>query len=146
MSKVKTAGRSSVSPFPGAPVPGRAVERGHRHVFIRDLVLTCRIGVHQHERLANQRVRINLDLSVEDPGPIDDDLDKVVCYGEIMTGIRHVVGAGHVNLVETLAERIAAMCLEDRRVRAARVRIEKLDVFPEAESVGVEIERLQTRR
>jgi len=146
MSKVKSAGRSSVSPFPGAPVPGRTAERGDRHVFIRDLVLTCRIGVHQHERVANQRVRINLDLSVEDPGQIDDDLDKVVCYGEIMTGIRHVVGAGHVNLVETLAERIAAMCLEDRRVRAARVRIEKLDVFPEAESVGVEIERLQTRR
>jgi dihydroneopterin aldolase len=145
MSKVKTAGRSSVSAFPGAPVSGRAAERGDRRVFIRDLVLTCRIGVHQHERVASQRVRINLDLSVEDPGPVDDDLDKVVCYSQIMTGIRHVVGAGHVNLVETLAERIAAMCLEDRRVRAARVRIEKLDVYPEAESVGVEIERLQTR-
>ena len=146
MSKAKTAGRSSVRPFPGAPVPGRAAERGDRRVFIRDLVLTCRIGIHQHERVANQRVRLNLDLSVEDPGPVDDDLDKVVCYSEIMTGIRHVVGAGHINLVETLAERVAAMCLEDRRVRAARVRIEKLDVYPEAESVGVEIERLQTRK
>ena len=86
MSKVKTAGRSSVSAFPGAPVSGRAAERGDRRVFIRDLVLTCRIGVHQHERVASQRVRINLDLSVEDPGPVDDDLDKVVCYSEIMTG------------------------------------------------------------
>lgn len=145
MTKAKTAGRSSVSPFPGAPVPGPEAGRGDRRVFIRDLVLTCRIGVHQHERVAKQRVRINLDLSVEEPGPIDDDLDKVVCYSEIMTGIRHVVGAGHINLVETLAERIAAMCLEDRRIRIARVRIEKLDVYPEAESVGFEIQRLQSR-
>lgn len=149
MSKAKTARPASVSRFPARPAPGpRAGARtgaGELHVFIRDLVLSCRIGVHQHERLANQRVRINLDLSVEDPGAIDDDLDKVVCYSEIMTGIRHVVGAGHVNLVETLAERIAAMCLEDRRVRAVRVKVEKLDVFAEAESVGVEIERLQSR-
>ena len=43
--------------------------------------------------------------------------------------------------VETLAEDIAAMCLEDTRVRSARVRVEKLDVFTEATSVGVEIER-----
>ena len=127
------------------PLQRKPAARPDRRVFIRDLVLKCRIGVHQHERVANQRVRINLELSVADPGPIDDDLEKVVCYSEIMTGIRHVVGAGLVNLVETLAERIAAMCLEDTRVRVARVRIEKLDVYPEAESVGVEIERARAR-
>ncbi len=139
MSKGKKAGGMT-----GA-VPQRsaenAAEDGGWRVFIRDLVLTCRIGVHQHERIADQRVRINLDLWVDDQGPIEDDLDRVVCYGELMTGVRHVVGAGHVNLVETLAERLAAMCLEDPRVARVRVRIEKLDVFPEAESVGVEIER-----
>lgn len=149
MSKAKTARPASVSRLPARPAAGpkagARIGAGELRVFIRDLVLSCRIGVHQHERLANQRVRINLELAVEDPGPIDDDLEKVVCYSEIMTGIRHVVGAGHINLVETLAERIAATCLEDRRVRAARVKVEKLDVFPEAESVGVEIERLQSR-
>lgn len=117
--------------------------RPDRRVFIRDLVLTARIGVHRHERLADQRVRINLDLWVEDSGPIDDDLDQVVCYDEVMKGIRRVVGQGHVNLVETLAERIADLCLADRRVHAARVRVEKLDVYEEADSVGVEIERRQ---
>ncbi|MGE3231080.1 MAG: dihydroneopterin aldolase, partial [Hyphomicrobium sp.] len=82
-----------------------------------------------------------LELEVTVPPVIDDDLENVVCYGEIMTGIRHVVGAGHVNLAETLADRIAAMCLADRRVLAVKVRIEKLDVFPEAASVGIELER-----
>lgn len=110
-------------------------------IMVRDLMLSAKIGLHQHERIAQQRIRVNLDLAIADLGVIDDDYDKVVCYGELVTGVRHVVGAGHVNLVETLAERIAAMCLADRRVLSARVRVEKLDVFPEASSVGVEIER-----
>ena len=95
--------------------------------------------------LAEQRVRINLDLTVADNPAIDDDYDNVVCYGGLVTGVRRVIGAGHVNLAETLAERIADMCLEDRRVLSARVRVEKLDVFAEAASVGVEIERFQRR-
>ncbi|MGY9002825.1 MAG: dihydroneopterin aldolase, partial [Rhodospirillales bacterium] len=47
--------------------------------------------------------------------------------------------------VETLGDDIASMCLEDLRVRSVRVRIEKLDVFEDATSVGVEIERFATK-
>lgn len=117
-----------------------------RHVFVRDLVLACSIGVHQHERGETQRVRVNLDLAVrEDERNLGDDIANVVCYEAIVAGIRRIAAAGHVNLVETLAERIAAMCLEDARVRVARVRVEKLDVFADATSVGVEIERSNLR-
>ncbi len=140
MAKTRTIGRDK----PATGVDG--IVKGDSRILVRDLMLNARIGLHQHERVASQRIRINLDLTVADEGPIDDDYDKVVCYGELVTGVRHVVGAGHVNLVETLAERIAAMCLADRRVLGARVRVEKLDVFPEAESVGVEIERFRRRR
>ena len=114
-----------------------------RHVFIRDLVLTCFIGVHKHEQKQQQRVRINLDLSVHE-NPDDwrnDRLADVVCYEEVADGIRALVSSGHVNLVETLAEQIADLCLADSRVRVARVRIEKLGVFADAASAGVEIER-----
>ncbi|MDZ4735569.1 MAG: dihydroneopterin aldolase [Rhodospirillaceae bacterium] len=127
------------------PAPRRAPDTeqvpGELTVFIRDMVLECRIGIHQHERIADQRVRINLEATVRPGTEIGDDLDNVVCYGELVTGIRHVIGSGHTNLAETLAERIATMCFEHRQVHAVRVRVEKLDVFPEAESVGVEIER-----
>lgn len=140
MAKIKTIGRDKP-----ASAPPEATLRGESRILVRDLMLNARIGLHQHERVARQRIRINLDLAVADNGPIDDDYDKVVCYGELVTGVRHVVGAGHVNLVETLAERIATMCLSDPRVLSARVRVEKLDVFPEAESVGVEIERFRRR-
>lgn len=114
-----------------------------RHVFVRDLVLQCSIGVHVHEKDATQRVRINLDLAVrEDNVDIGDDLANVVCYEEIITGVRALIASGHVNLVETLADRIADMCLQNPRVRVVRVRVEKLDIIPDATSVGVEIERI----
>jgi dihydroneopterin aldolase len=114
-----------------------------RHVFVRDLTLNARIGVHQHEKLGPQRIRINIDLAVleGDNAAIGDQLGNVVCYEDVVSGIRRLVAAGHVNLVETLAEQIATLCLEDHRVRVARVRVEKLDVFTDATSVGVEIER-----
>ncbi len=118
------------------------VAQGLRQVFIRDLVLPCNIGVHRHERDAPQRVRINLDLAVEEDGaPIHDAIANVVCYEDIATGTRAIVGGGHINLVETLAERLADFCLKDVRVATVRVRIEKLDVFADAASVGVEILR-----
>ncbi|HER27413.1 MAG TPA: dihydroneopterin aldolase [Rhodospirillales bacterium] len=115
-----------------------------RHVFIRDLELSCLIGVYQHEKEAAQRVRINLDLAVregEPGGELHDDLANVVCYEQLSNGVRDLVGRGHTNLVETLAEEIANMCLTDGRVRSARIRVEKLDVFEDTASVGVEIER-----
>lgn len=116
-----------------------------RHVFVRDLVLSCCIGVHRHEHTAAQRVRINLDLAVRDNHDLGDDLANVVCYERITTAVRAIVARGHIKLVETLAEEIAAMCLADPRVRSARVRVEKLDVFPDVTSVGVEIERYPAR-
>ncbi|MCH8183252.1 MAG: dihydroneopterin aldolase, partial [Proteobacteria bacterium] len=73
-------------------------------------------------------------------------LENVVDYETIVQGVKTIVAAGHINLVETLAERVAGLCLSDARVEAARVRIEKLNVLPEAASVGVEIERVRPRR
>jgi len=113
-----------------------------RHVFVRDLVLTCDIGIHPHEKGHPQRVRINLDLAVQDDGsPLADRLENVVCYEDVVTRIRAITGDGHINLVETLAERIAQTCLQHPDCHTVRVRVEKLDVFEDVESVGVEIER-----
>jgi len=126
----------SVVPAP-VPRPAGAI----RHLFIRNLELLAQIGVHGHEKGKLQPVRINVDLEVEDAAVLDDRLDLVVDYGDITRKIRGLVGKGHINLAETMAERIAALCFEDARVRSARVRVEKLHALPGAESAGVEIER-----
>ena len=119
--------------------PGRAELR---RVFVRDLVMTCSIGVHAHEHVHKQRVRLNLDLDVlEAAEPLEDDLRNVVCYDEIISAVRRIVDTGHVRLIETLAERVAALCLADPRIRTARVQIEKLDVYGDVASVGIGIVR-----
>lgn len=112
-----------------------------RHVFIRNLEVLAQIGIHGHERGHAQPVRINVDLAVEDAAAIEDRLDSVVDYEAITQSIRALIAAGHINLAETLAERIARACFEDTRVKTARVRVEKLHALPGAESAGVEIER-----
>ena len=125
--------------------------QGLRHVFVRDLVLNARVGIYPHEQTTPQRVRINVDLGVDDMPTADptrrltlkQELARIVDYEKVANEVRAIVTVGHVRLVETLAERIAAMCLRDRRVHVARVRVEKLDVFPDAAAAGVEIERCQ---
>ncbi len=67
--------------------------------------------------------------------------NSVVDYATITRAIRAIIAKDHINLAETLAERIAAACFEDKRVKTARVRVEKLHALPGAESAGVEIER-----
>jgi len=116
-------------------------ERALRHVFIRNLELLARIGVHGHEKGTMQPVRINVDLAVADAVLLEDKLEQVVDYGAITRKIRGLIGKGHINLAETMAERIAELCFEDQRVKSARVRVEKLHALPGAESAGVEIER-----
>lgn len=116
--------------------------RAIRHVFVRDLMLDAHIGVYQHEHGRTQPIRVNVDLTVNEAAH-GDLISNVVSYEIVVNRIRDIVNEGHLKLVETLAERIAAACLEDERVAVARVRVEKLDVIPEASSVGVEIERVR---
>ena len=115
-----------------------------RHVFVKDLRLMALIGVYDIEKIQPQPIVVNIDLSVaEGTGPADDDLSHVVSYEIVVKKVEAIVGRGHINLVETLAELIAEGCLRDERVLAARVRVEKPEVIPNAASVGVEIERVR---
>jgi dihydroneopterin aldolase len=117
---------------------------GTRHVFVRDLEVMSTIGVHEHEKRAPQRIIVSVDLMVREEGRVRSDrLDEVLDYGGTVRTVERICRAGHVNLLETLAERVADACLGDQRVLAVRVRIEKPDVIANARSVGIEIERLQ---
>jgi len=121
------------------------VDRRTRLVFVRGLELVARLGVHPHEKAAPQRVVIGVELEVHDesaPGGIGPDaLERVVDYQAVVHVARAAVASGHVLLVETLAETIAATALQDFRVIKARITIEKPDAFHDVASVGVVIER-----
>lgn len=125
-------------------IPLPSVPESFRRVFVRELRLPARIGVYAEEKLRTQDVIIDLDLWVREtpqagPGPLD--YADVVCYDSLVQRTKALLNQGHIDLVETMAERLAALCLEDSRVRRVRVRVEKPAAIPEAAGAGVEIER-----
>ena len=118
------------------------IENDIYHVFIDDLILDCNIGVYTHEKGVTQRVRINLDLTIqEDNKDINDEINNTVCYDQLIKGITLIVAKGHINLVETLAESIATMCLDNKKVGVVQVKVEKIDILKNAKSAGVRIQR-----
>ena len=124
--------------------------RGLRRVFIRDLVLPARIGIHDHERAQAQPVIINVDASVEEAVEGADTtttgtIADVVCYETLTKQIKELLAGGHTDLVEVLAEEIADRLLADARIIRLRIRLEKPEAIAEAAGVGVEIERLSRR-
>ena len=126
----------------GQAAPATKLDGGIRHVLVNRLEIRTMIGVHDEEKRAPQRVWLSLDLSIAETGPATSDrLEDVLDYGEVVRRAERIVLAGHVNLVETLAERVARDCLADTRVKSVRVRVEKPDVIANAQSVGVEIVR-----
>ena len=110
-------------------------------VFVRDLVVPCSIGIYPREKGLRRRVRVNAELAVSEAISGKDDFAEAVNYETIVAGIKSIAEAGHINLVETLADRIATLCLADPRVSSVRIVVEKLDVYPETESVGILLER-----
>ena len=119
---------------------------GLRRVFIRRLAVDARLGIYPQEAAAPQRVLIDLDLLAQDDAVAEgvgpDRLDRVVDY-EAMTDLaRRIALQGHVNLAETLAERIACAVLQqDARVAAVQVTVEKPDIIGDVGGVGVTVER-----
>jgi 7,8-dihydroneopterin aldolase/epimerase/oxygenase len=115
-------------------------------IRVVNLELPCSIGIYDHERQHLQRVRINVELDVVDPGSfVSEDFAKVLNYESIVGGVKAIIAEGHVALVETLAERIAALCLGDPRAMNVRIAVDKLDAYCEAEGVGVSILRSRAR-
>ena len=118
--------------------------QGIRHVFVRDLMLDASIGIYSHEKESTQPIRVNIDLAVkEDLTPLNDDYRNVVCYETVVNNIKNIVNSGHIELVETLAEKIADLNMIDGRIVSVRVRVEKLQAIENTNSVGVEIERVR---
>jgi len=126
----------------GPPTAARG--RALRRVFVRDLELMASVGVFELEKRYEQRLIISVDLLVlDDYDGQSDNLSAVLDCGSVIAGIRTIVEAGHTNLLETLAERIAQRCLSDARVTRAVVRLEKPDIVPGCRTVGIEIVRDQ---
>ncbi|SDI66301.1 dihydroneopterin aldolase [Salipiger marinus] len=117
-----------------------ADEAPRDRISLRDHVVEVEIGAFQAERGHTQRVRFNIVVEVRSgTGPLEDDVDRILSYDKVTEAIALELAAERVNLLETLAERIAERILLEPQAMRAFVRIEKLDRGPGA--LGVEIVR-----
>ncbi len=108
-------------------------------ISLRDHIREVDIGAFQAERGQMQRICFNVVVEVRLPEGLDDDVDKILSYDAITDAIDRELSAERLNLLETLAERVAEDILADPRAARVFVRIEKLDRGPGA--LGVEIVR-----
>jgi 7,8-dihydroneopterin aldolase/epimerase/oxygenase len=115
-----------------------------QRIIVRDLSLSCRIGVTDEERARRQRIRLNLILEVVPNPPSEDRIAEVVHYGHLVDRVRRTCLQANVQLLETLAEQIAANCFFDPRIVSVRVRVEKLDRYADVGGIGIELERRRT--
>jgi dihydroneopterin aldolase len=112
-----------------------------RRLFLRNYEVMSNIGVHDFEKKGEQRVLFNVELFIPlaESTPTQDQLSEVVDYDFIRDTIETRVAQGHVQLQETLCDDIARTLLTHPKVRAVQISTQKPDVYPDCDSVGVEV-------
>jgi 7,8-dihydroneopterin aldolase/epimerase/oxygenase len=109
-------------------------------ISLSDYEVGVEIGAFQVERDLIQKLRFNVVVEVADAtAPLGDDVDNILSYDTIREAIDHELAAERLNLLETLADRIAARILAEPQADRVFLRIEKLDRGPF--KLGVEIVR-----
>jgi dihydroneopterin aldolase len=112
-------------------------------IFVRDFVVDCNVGIYAEEQGVTQKVSFTVEARLaRDVFSVDDEMAEVPSYADIIDIIVALARAGHINLVETFAERIAEQVLADKRVVAVRIVLEKLERGPRR---GVDIIRPATK-
>lgn len=110
-------------------------------VFMRGLEIAAEIGVHPHERGRPQPLRVDVTLELA-PRRIEA-IGDTVNYEVLAEYARALAARGHVELVETYAQDLAAALLRETGARAVTVRVEKPEALPGAAAAGVEVRRVR---
>ena len=113
-----------------------------RKVIIKNLILNIFIGIHNFEKKKKQRVRFNIEV-VTNPyiKPSNKDLSTILNYEDLINKIKLLVKKQHHDLIEDLAENIFKIIFQNKLVKKTNIKIEKLDIIKDSESVGVEFSK-----
>ena len=120
------------------------IQKRLRTIFIKNWIVDAGIGIHAHEQNKKQRIRLNITFFQNDAAPFTSKkIIDVVDYEAHKNKIQAIIDLKHEPFVETLADRMAQCCLDDKQVIRVIVELEKLAILPGTESCGVIIERQQ---
>ena len=111
-----------------------------RKVVIKNLILNIFIGIHDFEKKKKQKVRFNIEVETNpSTKPSNRDFSTIVDYETLVNKIKELVKKQHHELLEELAENIFRIIFQNKLVKKANVKLEKLHIIRESESVGVDI-------
>ena len=113
-----------------------------RKIIIKNLILNIFVGIYAFEKKNKQRVRFNIEITI-DPNtkPDNKDLSSIVDYNKIVNKIILLVESQHHELLEDLAENIFEKILKNNLVKKVKIKLEKIDILKDSESVGIEVEK-----
>jgi len=113
-----------------------------RKVIIKNLIMNIFIGIHNFEKKKKQRVRLNLEILLNpDVKPNNKDLTTILNYEEVINRIKFITKRQHHNLLEDLAENIFKIIFCEKKVLKAKLKLEKLDIIKNSNSVGIEVQK-----
>lgn len=111
-------------------------------ILIRDLRVEALIGIHKRERHVPQTLSIDLDIGLPSSAVFaSDKVADTIDYEQVALKIRDLAAEGKYRLVETFADRIAALLTRDFGAPWVKVSVAKIGILPNAKFVGVTIER-----
>ena len=111
-----------------------------RKVIIKNLILNIFIGIHDFEKKKKQKVRFNIEVETNpNTKPSNKDFSTIVDYETLVNKIKTLVKKQHHELLEELAENIFRIIFQNKLVKKANIKLEKLHIMRESESVGVDI-------
>ena len=111
-----------------------------RKVVIKNLILNIFIGIHDFEKKKKQKVRFNIEVETNpNTKPSNKDFSTIVDYETLVNKIKTLVKKQHHELLEELVENIFRIIFHNKLVKKANVKLEKLHILKESESVGVDI-------
>jgi len=109
-------------------------------IYIKDLVVEAKHGVHAHEKVATQRFNINVELTIDsEKASLTDDLNDTIDWSLLRKNIIDTTVNNSFNLVEKLAREIADKILQNKEIKKVKVSVDKLDAF-ETGTPGVTID------
>ena len=113
-----------------------------RKVSIKNLILKISVGLHDFEKIKKQRVRFNIDISTDSNiKPNNNNLSSIVNYEDTIKKITYITEKKHHELLEDLAENIFDIIFESKIVKKVNLKLEKLDIIKNTESVGIEVSK-----
>ena len=111
-------------------------------IFLEQVAVQTKLGVPEWERLKPQTIFLDIEIEHDlSKSCQSDSIEDTIDYGQVVHRIRETLKENSFKLVETLAEHICQLILNEFKAQKAKVKVAKPAVLPGLKSLGVIIER-----